>query len=457
MMRIPGFLCTVACTATVLAPLVQTARAFQGATAIYSTIQTSPTSLVPGLQAIRFSTLRRPYRSPDGNRWALGADTNWILSEDDVVVAGAGAFGSVAVQEGAFLYGQGEKFGPVDRNLSLSNDGSFCFATATTNVVDTEIIACRDSIGAISVAARKLEPAPGIPGAQLGNTLNSPSLTSLGVGFVSTALVGVPSTSDAAVFFGGTVRLQKGVTTPAGQLDGGSRTWSSFRTENTYFSADGGNYLTLGVLSGSLQTDAIAVNNHVVVQSTFIVPGSGFVSSVAAGGLQAVMMSNGDWFARGTNTDTLDWVLKNGVVLAVTNNLVPGGLPGERFSQSILSTTFFNMAGNNHGDFVFGAATNNPDANRDLVLVWNNTSVIARQFDPVDLNANGLFDDDVFINAFRTDDMFVTDDDYVYFLADLVNAAGSSLGQGFMRIHVPEPATIGLIGLSAAALLRRRR
>ncbi len=61
-------------------------------------------------------------------------------------------------------------------------------------------------------------------------------------------------------------------------------------------------------------------------------------------------------------------------------------------------------------------------------------SVLARQGDPVDLDGNGLPDDDVFVDIFNNDDGFLTDAGLLYFTADLQNGAGAALGQGFLLL-----------------------
>jgi hypothetical protein len=107
---------------------------------------------------------------------------------------------------------------------------------------------------------------------------------------------------------------------------------------------------------------------------------------------------------------------------------------------------------------VYGGVTSNPDLNANAVLVFNDSFVLVREGDPVDLDGNGLFDDNTFISVFNNEDGFLTDDLRFYFAADLRDGAGTALGQAFMVMQVPEPAAVGaLASLAGAALLRRRR
>jgi hypothetical protein len=439
--------------------------AFGQARVIYSDIATSPTSLVPGGGGIRFSTFDRPYRSPDGLRWAFTADTDAATTIDEVVVHGSGLVGALGAREGVTDLGGGELVGLLDRNLSLRNDGDYCYGTNTSGATTTdEVIACFDlGGGTTSVPAREGDAAGAIANAFLGLSVHSSNYTNGGaLGFSSSSLTGagVTAATNAGVFLGGATIAQKGVTVPALQQDGGSRAWELFDFEEVYFSADGTHHAITGDLVGGLATtdDVFVVDGVVEIQEGFIIPDSGFASPVASNGiLEGLMMSNGDWMSRGENADDGDWVLRNGSVVATTADLVPGGLPGETFSKAIFDATFFTMAGNNVGDFVYGGTTSNPDPEFDAVVVYNDLSVIARQGDPVDVDGNGLFDDNAFLDVFNNEDMFLTDDNWLYFTADLRDGASTSIGQAFMRLAVPEPATLAFTLCGAMFLLRRRR
>jgi hypothetical protein len=62
---------------------------------------------------------------------------------------------------------------------------------------------------------------------------------------------------------------------------------------------------------------------------------------------------------------------------------------------------FFSAASDAGGHFVVGGLTDAADTYADSVLVYDNAVVIARENDPVDLDGNGVFDDGVYIRAFR--------------------------------------------------------
>jgi hypothetical protein len=155
------------------------------------------------------------------------------------------------------------------------------------------------------------------------------------------------------------------------------------------------------------------------------------------------MVSNGDWFSRGDDPAADDWAVYQGTLVARTGDEI--GITGEH-----LGNIFLSFGGNRVGDWVLVANTDNADNSRDTVLLING-QVVIREGDPIDLDGNGAFDDDVFIgrgnntsSAFAANDIFLGDDRVLYFIAPLRNAAGADLGsnppfgaggEAFMRVR----------------------
>lgn len=433
-------------------------------TAIYSDIHALSNSDVPGLPGAKFDSFDRPYRSPDGGRWIFAADTNLATSMDEVIILGGGTSGTVVVQEGVTQPAppSTELVGLIDRNMFVTNAGDFAYGTNTDAATTMDEIIGRNIAGVFDAPAREGDPAPGIPGATLGISIFSSYLADDGrVGFVGTSLGNTSggTATNAAVFLGNTVVAQKGVTIPAGQANGATATWEFFDFDDTYFANNGASYLIQGDTNAATSEDDILVyNGNVVLQEGHVVPGSGFASPIASNGIvESMMTPNGDWFGRGGNADLQDWVVRNGTVVAATDEPVPGGLPGETFDDATFAATFFVMTGNSVGDYVYGGTTSNPDLTANAVLVFNDSFVFLRENDPVDLNGNGIFDDDAFISVFNNDDAFLTDDLTYYFMADLRNGAGTTIGQAFISVAIPEPASLSLLAVGALGLMRRRR
>ena len=424
-------------------------------TVLYSTIQSSPTSDVPGLAGAKFSSFDRPFRSMNGMHWIISADTDLATTEDEIIITGQGMTGNVVVREGlqAPWAPTGELVGLIDTPLGINDSGHFVFATnlggtaGTTN--DEQIVSWNGAFNGVFIEGNDV---PGFPGEVFGTSIDTASITNDGrIAARAPSTVGTLGSDfdDFLVFNTGTL-AQEGTTVPGPQT---VETWDNFDINDFYVSADGNNWLAQGDMTGSTSSDNIlAYNNQIVIQEGMNL--AGFSSPVETI-VESSMTPNGDWFARGDNVDQQDWVMHNGNLLASTDSPVPGGLPDELFSDTVYSATFFEMTSNGVGDFVYGGTTSNPDPDYDAVLVLNNTSVLLRQGDPVDLDGNGLFDDNAYLDVFNNDDMFLTDDGYLYFTADLRDGLGADIGQAFIRIMIPEPGSLGLL-LAGCLLLRRR-
>lgn len=437
----------------------------QTPTVIYSTIQSSPTSDVPGLPGVKFlsgtTAFSRPFRSDNGQFWAMRASTN----ETDpnirqMILTGSGTAGSIALKRGdaAPWSGAGHNAGAIRERIAINDLGHFAFSINMDGTAPTtadETIAYYN--GAFNVVAREGGPVPGVAGEAFGGTLDSPVLTNNGkVGFVAPGTAGgLPSTQDDFLLLDGAILAQTGIPgTPTGQV--GAETWSVFNQTDFYVNAVGTKWMEAGSLTGAAASNSIvAIDNAVHLQEGQLYPG--LDNPIGTTFTETIMSVEGDVWVRGTTTNSEeDYVMLNGAVVAKNNELVPGGFPGERFSDNLFSATFFEMTSNGLGDFVYGATTDYADPEFDAVIVFNDLSVILRQGDPVDVNGDGLFNDNAYIDIFNNDDMFLTDDLWLYFTAELRDAASVTIGQAFLRVRVPEPASLGLLALGGLALLRRR-
>lgn len=432
---------------------------------IYSTVSSSETSNVPGLSGAKFTEFERPNRSAWSGSgyhyWLMAADTDLASTEDELWLIGntQGVFGSIEIQEGTETpFGDpGTTWGGtnLDWHAGINASGHYAFVNNLGGSAPSgsdETVLKWD--GSYSIIAQEgTMDVPGFPGEPYGSTMNSVSITGGGdVGFRATSTTGgLPSTEDDFLVLGGNVVAQSGVTVPAG---GTGDPWQAFDSNDFYASELGGHWLAQGDTSSHFNSDDILVYNGTIEirEETTLEGMTSPVNSIS----QGILTPEGDWFARGYNDDTSDWVVRNGELLAMTDDLVPGGFAGERFSDALYSSTFFAMTGNGNGDYVYAGTTDNADPDFDAVLVFNNAFVLARQGDPVDLNGDGEFNDDAFIDIFNNDDSFLTDDGWYFFTADLRDGTGADIGQAFLRVLVPEPTSLGLLLVGLLGLARRR-
>lgn len=171
------------------------------------------------------------------------------------------------------------------------------------------------------------------------------------------------------------------------------------------------------------------VDGVVVVQEGFPLPGGDPTEIVDSSGIAAVFMSGGgDWTAEGDfDGADVDWVLYNGDLVAREGDPIHAGTTEAWGTPAFIASTC-----NSVGDYIVGGDTDLGDIARDQVIVLNGERVVMRQGDPIDLDGNGLFDDNLFLNIFGTDDFRLTDDLQLYFTATVREAGGTiSVGSFF--------------------------
>ncbi|MEC9373626.1 MAG: hypothetical protein VYC34_07270, partial [Planctomycetota bacterium] len=152
------------------------------------------------------------------------------------------------------------------------------------------------------------------------------------------------------------------------------------------------------------------------------------------------MAGNGDWYARGDDPMDDDWAVQNGAVIAATGGPVLTGMP-EAYGPAIFLCT-----GDTSGNYLIGGETDIGDADLDSVVVMNGDTLVARESDPVDLDGNGMEDDDTFIRSFSPNDGFIGPDGDVYLFVTLKNMAGDNLGDAFIRVDMGAPCPTDLDG-----------
>lgn len=428
--------------------------------AIFTNIASSPTSLVPGLGGIRFKTgvtsqFDRPFYSPDGSRWVIHCLNNAGTSSDDMIVEGSGtsgATGSVVAREGSAAPGLGGFIYGIFRQGCAVNDQGNVAYSADTNAATTAddvVYVWRRATNIFEIFAREGTQAVGQPsGIGYGLANNSCNLSNTDeLFFRSASFTG--TTADQALFrltniSTGSVIAQRNITIPGNQLVAPPQVIENFTTEAFAVDATGANQLYSGDMVIPIATDAVVVfNGNVVVQEGAIVPGSSFTSLVATANFPndlKLAKFNGHYTISGSNVDLQDWVLHDGAVVAKTDApIMPSST--ELYDDALYSPTFFAHAANSNGDYVIGGVTNNSDTSRNAVLILNGNTEILREGDPVDINGDGLANDNAFVSVFNDHDMQLNDQGQLLLCMDLKDSAGVSLGQGMFVLELaPTPA-----------------
>jgi hypothetical protein len=418
------------------------------ATVIYSKLPGHPTSIVPGATdslgnpvVTEFRAFEQLVGSPDGSKWMLRGRTQQVGVNETIMMVGGGTTGTVFGQQGLPIPGgaPGEVYDFFGSGLGRFNDNNdFAFSARAMGgnaAIFQKVIRVVNGAGSIAFAMGTpcigLIDIPANPSGDelFGNSVGSIHLlNNLVIGSHDTTIQNISSTRRPAIFYDTTAFHQTGVTTVLG-LDGVTpQTWATLDSNKFYTTPDGLHWATSGRVVGPPTTsDAVfVVDGQVRLQEGTLVPG-GFVTPATF--LNFNLSGNGHWYVRGALSPSGAYGIRDGVVVAKTGDpIVPSWLPAETWVSGFSAFT-----GNRNGDWVVfgqssaGAATND-------VIVYNGTTIVAREGDPVDLDGNGLLDDDAFIgrgdntlSAFSADNAFLTDDGTLYFFISLRNGAGVDL------------------------------
>ncbi|MEM9692670.1 MAG: hypothetical protein AAGA56_09005, partial [Myxococcota bacterium] len=398
---------------------------------IASTFQGNPTSDVPGLAGTQFTEFDRIYGSPNGN-WIMVTE---ISPNDDEAVLVNGT-SVVAIEGQAVPFAAGETYGTFDTKVAINDSGLFLFNTNSSATTADEYLIGNDTAGMLSGLFQEGGAAsPPLPaGATWGSTLESVNVLADGTyAFSTDGVGGLPTGENDFIVQAGVVLAQEGITVPPGQT--GTETIENFDLNDFFVTPDGAHYLVQGDLFGSAASDDFVIyDGNVIVQEDVVLPNSGFNNPVDGAGIVGVFLApNGTYFVRGNNdTSEIDWIYSNGAVLATLGDPITVGST-EVWDDNGFADCFFSHTGNGVGDYVLGGVTDGPTTS-NAVLVLNGTSVLVREDDPVDLDGNGMFDDDAFISNFGNDDVFLTDAGVLFFFSTIRNAAGTVTGEGLFTI-----------------------
>lgn len=127
---------------------------------------------------------------------------------------------------------------------------------------------------------------------------------------------------------------------------------------------------------------------------------------------------------------------------------IPYAGPEEEPAQQDLDrygSTFFAHFGNGLGDSVVAGFTDAADAGERAVWVLNTCRVVLREGDPVDLDGDGLLDDDAYVDVTGAtaagltslaDNGFLADDMTLYLVVNLRSASMTAMGEAFIRVPI---------------------
>jgi PKD repeat protein len=388
-------------------------------TVVFTNTPGVPASIAPGTGGFAFNLgtgtssafTGTPVVSSTGAFWAVEAILEGpATTADEVYLVNGTAFlieGTPDPTDPAF------NVGFLDSQIAINDLGEVVATFDTTAATTADEVAVYFNAGGVAtLLGRQGDPIAFLPGASYGGTMDSANITSTGdIGFASDFGAGTDLLLRGTTAAGMTTVVARDLdaaTAPTGLAGGATDQWENFDFNAYLISDDGLTVVIQGDTNGGTTADDILTVNGAVLLQENVVFGS-FATGVTTIGWR-VLDPLGNLIVRGENADGLDWIIRNGTVVAQTGDPVVTGSTELLFDGTGgFADTFFSIGGNLAGQFVFAATTDLADQERNAVYVLDdgigNRRIIARENDPVDVDGNGLFDDDRFIDTFGNDDV----------------------------------------------------
>lgn len=463
----PSFRISFLCSALLATAFTARAAAID-VDVIYTKIGGHPTAVIPGTLDLAGQPAATEWRamedlvvSGDGTRWVIRGRTQLGSDLETILVMGSGTSGTMFAQEGQPIPtgAPGELFDFFGSGLGDFDSTNRLAYTARARggvaAVFQKVIywdgtnqTIVHQMGDLYSGLIDLPPNPS-GDETVGNSVGSAHLLDDGrIGLQDSTILVIHTSRRPAIFYDLAAFHQTGVTTVTGLGGGPAVTWGTIDANTFYTSPNGMHWVAHGTILGAptASNNIMVYDGEVRIQEGNVIPGSGVTASTI---LNTQILHDGTWLTRGAATVPAGpYAVRNGVVVAKAGDPITTGS-----SENWSTATFLAFNGNTNGDWVIIGTTDNGDPATDTVMVLNGDQVLLREGDPVDVDGNGMFDDDAFIGrgnntlaAFIADTLYINNSRVLHVLANLRNGAGQDLNStvpvfgtpnAFLRITVP--------------------
>ncbi len=411
---------------------------------IYTDLPGWPQNDVPGMPGVHFYR-SSSYRwegnaiavSPEGHHALIAATDDFLGARLVLMVDGQTLLfegGPAPWAPGELIDGLGNGSVDINRSGLLGLLGFTDGPSATSDYI-------LSYDGGWQIVAQAGGPVTAVPGATYNGFSGQSALAIDDHGALAYEASISGGSFGIGLFHGGIVLARGGVDAPTGQLTGNSDAYTAFRNgHEVRLSPDGSRWATVAYLTYPM---VLAVDNAVVVQENYAIPGSG--SSTLAWDQFAVSFDTANrWYGTGrflpTNSNDR-WAVRDGSFLARTGDeTYPGS--GYDWGDDIEFVT-----GDGYGDSYVGGDYHIPPYSVGRVIVKNGTEPLLESGGPIDMDGNGLFDDNVFLQSVSSFGR-ATDDGSLYTVVLAHDASSNQYGNVFLRL-APPPPELELLNLVA--------
>lgn len=449
------------------------ASAFQPPRVVFSKITGHPTAVIAGAKDLagapvfaEFRAMENLYGSSEGTRWMLKGRTQLGSDLETMLMMGSGTSGSVLIQEGQPAVGGGfYDFIGSDVGRFDDADNAAFSARVRTNQTGTgapanaqRVLRYAHPSGVLTLAFAQTDAYTGLSDTgvsgdeTVGNSVGSIHLLNDGtIGCQDSTIINIHTSRRPAIFYELAMFHQTNVTSVFAIGGLGPRTWATISANGFFTTPGGDHWMAQGDINGpSGALEVLVRDGTVVLQENESVGASGLLLGSV---FQNTQSSSGHWIARGrdnsgTAASAPDWAVLDGVVVAKTGDpITPGSL--ENWGAEFSAVTV-----DNGGNWAMMGTTSSLNTTSDAVIVYNGETVLLREGDRVDLDGNGVLDDDAYVGRgtatltpFSANNMFLSADGHLYALVNLRNEAGQDLNStpafgtpvALVRVALPSP------------------
>lgn len=413
-----------------------------------------PANAAPGLAGGTLTTaITKVHSSPDGNYYGVVLIGNDGASKRILAAGETQGFSSQALVISTtpapvapgFNWGNARSSG-----LGASNSGVIAASVATNEPSASNDYILRFQFGSTTPTVVAKEAAAFSGGIYLASTSPSPYAGG------KTAFANGPGITNASqgIVIDGVLTSARG-TLPVTSI-GTADTITNHVAESYRMSGDGlTDMSTVSLGTDATKDAAVLVNGMTFARESYPIPNvfPAITPSALFGGASSSSVAEGGYYAyRGTEAVTTNEFAVIGKI-GGTERIIRQSDPiatGETETWSSTSPAGISIQGvgvNKWGESVILGYSTRANSQQDFVVIYDNgfySQVILREDQIIDINGNGILDDDAFMQSSLNDNLSISDSNEIFLSCTVVNGAGSG-GVG-AALHITYPIAADVDG-----------
>lgn len=413
-----------------------------------------PANAAPGLAGgILTTAITKVHSSPNGNFYAVVLIGNDGSSKRILAAGETQGFTSQAlmISTTPAAIAPGFNWGnPRSAGCGAGNDGAIAASIATNEPSAANDYIVRFQFGSSTPTVVAKEGATFAGGTYLVSTSPSPYVGG------KTAFANGPGLNSPfqGIVIDGVLSLIKG-SLPVTSI-GTADTITNHVADSYRMSGDGLTDMTAVTLGTDTSKDsAVLLNGQTIAREGYPIPNvfPSLTPSVLFGGASSSSVAEGGYYAyRGTEAGTTDEFAVIGKIggperVIRQSDLIATGETETWSSTSPAGISIQGVGVNKWGESVILGYSTRANSQQDFVIIYDNgfySQVLLREDQIIDINGNGILDDDAFMQSSLNDNLSISDSNEIFVSSTVVNGAGTG-GVG-AALHITYPIVADIDG-----------